>query len=147
MGWGSASTWGNAWGAPKTELTATQRLAKLEKAQSAAGAGDLAAGLADLSQVGIKIGELISQSKFQKRMLREQKRAAKESKLEARRQSIYRRKDQARASMLQQRLAALQAITGGRNQRAIVAGIGIIVLAGVFMFASRPPKQQPRRPV
>lgn len=143
MGWGSASTWGNAWG--KTELTATERLAKLEKAQRTAGAGDLASGLADLSQIGIKIGELVSQSKFQKRMLREQKRAAKESKLEARRQAIYRRKDQARASMLQQRLAALQAITGGRNQRALVAGIGIIVLAGVFMFASRPPKQPPPR--
>ena len=137
--WGNASTWDQSFG--KTDdLSQAEMAALYQKGQTsrakAAGASDLASGLSQLTNIGVQVGELISTNNFQKQLLREKKAEARNAKTAARRQAKFRRKDQARASMLQQRLSALTAITGARTQKALIAGIGIVVLAGVFLMLS-----------
>ena len=145
MSWENASSWGNAWG--QSELTDAQKVKAYNKrASSRATAGDVqdvSSAISDLTNVGIQVGELISTNRFQKQMLREKKAENRNVRRANRRMEKYRRKDQARASMLQQRLAALTAITGTRTKNSLIAGIGIVVLAGIFLLATKPPKPQP----
>jgi transposase len=106
----------------------------------------IARGIADIANVGIQIGELVSANKAQARLLRASKSSAKSARIAARRQAKYRRKDKARANNLEQRLNALKAITGAGTNKAVIAGIGIIALAAIFAFSQRPkPKIEPKR--
>jgi hypothetical protein len=143
MSWGNASSWENSWGKAEA-LTDAEMIARYQKGQTSraksAGAADVASGLAQLTNIGVQVGELISTNNFQKRLLREKKKEASNARFAARRQAKFRRTDQARASMLQQRLSALTAITGARTQKALIAGIGIVVLAAVFLIATKAPK-------
>ena len=148
MSWGTASTWSAAWG--KTELTEgefrAQEMEQMQRAGKVKSAVGIAQGAADLTKLGIQIGELIGQNRYQKQMIREKKASARSSRRHARRQRMRARKDQARASMLSERLNALKAITGARTQKALIAGIGIVVLAGVFLMATKQPRYQPPPP-
>lgn len=99
---------------------------------------DPVSAVADLATVGAQIGELISANKFKNLMLRQARIDSKESKIEARRQAKYARRDQARAQMLQARLAALTSITGARTRKSVIAVVGIVALALVFTVATKP---------
>ena len=131
MSWGNASTFDSqvqGWG---------------QSAPPAPQGADPISAVSDLAVVGARIGELISANKFQNQMLREQKLQARNAKISARRQAKLARADSARAERLQSRLAALKAVTGARANKTIVASVGVIVLAGLFLLATRPPKPKP----
>jgi transposase len=151
VSWGSASSWERTWG--KLEVgggdpssSSGGGVVSQSSSLSASEGIGIARGIADIANVGIQIGELVSANKAQAKLLRVRKSEAKAARIAARRQSKFRRKDKARANNLQQRLDALKAITGAGTNKAVIAGIGIIALAAIFAFSQRPkPKSEPKR--
>ena len=131
-----------SWGSLSTFETQTNGWGQAEAPAQPPGANPFSAA-ADLATVGARIGELISANKFQNQMIREEKLQTRNAKISARRQAKFARADSARASRLQARLAALQAVTGARANKTIVASVGVIVLAGLFLLATRAPKKKP----
>ena len=136
MSWGNASTF-------DSQIEGWGQSAPPAPSGAAPSGADPISAVSDLANVGARIGELISANKFQNQMLREQKLQTRNAKISARRQAKFARADAARADRLQSRLAALKAVTGARDNKTIVASVGVIVLAGLFLLATRSPKPKP----